>query len=124
MRTILALTFVLISTLQPARAENLPPTKTLSPYFFVDGATSGVESFPLKSTNVVVNVSGVIADVTVTQVYENQGTTPIHAQYVFPGSTRAAIHGMQIRVGDKAVIARIKERQQATKEFEEAKAAG
>src|SRR6185295_18138361 len=124
MRTVLALTFVLLSTGELARAENLPPVKTLSPYFFVDGAAPGVEAFPLKSTDVVVNVSGVIADVTVTQIYENLGTSPIHARYVFPGSTRAAVHGMQIRVGDKAVVARIKERQQATKEFAEAKAAG
>ena len=36
----------------------------------------------------------------------------------------AAVHGMRIRIGDKAVVARIKERQQAAKEFEEAKAAG
>jgi hypothetical protein len=38
----------------------------LSPYFVVDGAKPGVESFPLKSTNVVANVSGVIADVALT----------------------------------------------------------
>jgi Ca-activated chloride channel homolog len=62
--------------------------------------------------------------VTVTQVYENHGTVPINGKYVFPGSTRAAVHGMRIRIGDKAVVARIKERQQAAKEFEEAKAAG
>jgi Ca-activated chloride channel family protein len=73
---------------------------------------------------VTVNISGVIADVTVTQVYENHGDVPIHAKYVFPGSTRSAVHGMRIRVGDKAVVARIQERQKAAKEFEEAKEAG
>jgi Ca-activated chloride channel family protein len=73
---------------------------------------------------VAANISGVIADVTVTQVYENHGTTPINARYVFPGSTRAAVHGMSIRVGDKAVVAQIKERKQAAQEFEQAKAAG
>jgi Ca-activated chloride channel family protein len=73
---------------------------------------------------VTVNISGVIADVTVTQVYENHGDVPIHAKYVFPGSTRSAVHGMRIRVGDKAVVARIRERQKAAEEFEEAKAAG
>src|SRR5262249_13828729 len=74
--------------------------------------------------DVVVNISGVIADVTVIQIYENLGTTPIHARYIFPGSTRAAVHGMRIRIGNKAVIAKIKERQNATQEFAEAKAAG
>jgi Ca-activated chloride channel family protein len=86
--------------------------------------TPGLDSFPLKSTDVVANISGVIADVTVTQVYENHGTAPINGRYVFPGSTRAAVHGMSIRVGDKAVVAKIRERQKAAQEFEEAKAAG
>src|SRR5262245_52114628 len=124
MRTFLALILVLVTTPMAGRAEDARPEKTLSPYFFVDGANPGVESFPLKSTNVVANISGVIADVTVTQVYENHGAAPIHARYVFPGSTRSAIHGMRIRVGDKAVVAKIKEREKAAQEFTEAKAAG
>jgi Ca-activated chloride channel homolog len=125
MRTVLALILVLFTTPRLVQAEDLPPAeKTLSPYFFVNDASSGVEAFPLKSTNVVVNISGVIADVTVTQVYENQGSVPINGRYVFPGSTRAAVHGLRMRIGDKAVVARIKERQQAAKEFAEATAAG
>src|SRR5215831_10369946 len=124
MRTFLALFLVLITTPTAGRAEDARPEKILSPYFFVDGTNPGVESFPLKSTNVVANISGVIADVTVTQVYENRGTTPINAKYVFPGSTRAAVHGMRIRIGDKAVVAQIRERAKAAQEFAEAKAAG
>src|SRR5262245_34874963 len=125
MRTWLTLILVLLCIPTLAWSEDGPkPDRILSHYFFVEGSKPGVESFPLKSTNVVANISGVIADVTVTQVYENRGNDPIHAKYVFPGSTRAAIHGMRIRVGDKAVVAKIKERQQAAKEFAEAKAAG
>jgi Ca-activated chloride channel family protein len=125
MRTVLTLTLLLFT--MPALAGpqgDASDNKVRSPYFFVEGANPGTESFPLKSTKVTVNISGVIADVTVTQVYENHGDAPIHARYVFPGSTRAAVHGMRIRVGDKAVVARIQERQKAAKEFEEAKAAG
>src|SRR5213594_546893 len=125
MRTFLALILALVSIPTAAQSEDGPrPGKILSPYFLVDGATPGVESFPLKSTDVVANISGVIADVTVTQIYENRGATPIHAKYVFPGSTRAAVHGMRIRVRDKAVVAKIKEREKAAQEFAEAKAAG
>jgi Ca-activated chloride channel family protein len=125
MRTVLTLTLLLFT--MPALAGpqgDASDDKVRSPYFFVEGANPGTESFPLKSTKVTANISGVIADVTVTQVYENQGDVPIHAKYVFPGSTRAAVHGMRIRVGDKAVVARIQERQKAAQEFEEAKAAG
>ena len=125
MRTFLALIFLaLVSAPALAAPEDDAAAKILSPYFFVDGGNPGVDSFPLKSTAVVANISGVIADVTVTQVYENRGSVPIHARYVFPGSTRAAVHGMRIRVGDKAVVAKIRERQKAAQEFAEAKAAG
>jgi Ca-activated chloride channel homolog len=125
MRAVLTLTLLLFTV--PALAGpqgDASDNKVRSPYFLVEGANPGTESFPLKSTKVTANISGVIADVTVTQVYENHGDVPIHAKYVFPGSTRSAVHGMRIRVGDKAVVARIQERQKAAQEFEEAKAAG
>ncbi len=124
MRTVLTLTLLLFSLPAWAGPQSEALDKVLSPYFFVEGTSPGSESFPLKSTQVTARIIGVIADVTVTQVYENHGNGPIHAKYVFPGSTRSAVHGMRIRVGDKAVVARIQERQKAAKEFEEAKAAG
>lgn len=104
--------------------EGDEPEKARSPYFVVSGGFDGEEAFPLRSTEVKATVSGVIADVVVTQSYENRGTAPLDARYVFPASTRAAVHGMTIRVGDKQVVARIKEREQARQEFEEAKHAG
>ena len=125
MRTLLALIVAIAATPVLAQSpDGSPAEKTLSPYFFVEGDKRGVDSFPLKSTDVVVNITGVIADVTVTQTYENHGVAPINAKYVFPGSTRAAVHGLRIRVGNRAVVAKIKERQQAAKEFEQAKAEG
>lgn len=98
--------------------------KTLSPYFFVESPIEGAEAFPLESTRVAASIAGVIAEVTVTQTYRNDGTVPIHARYVFPASTRAAVHGMQIQVGNHRVVAKIEEREQATQEFKEAAAAG
>ena len=65
-----------------------------------------------------------IADVTVRQVYENRGTRPIHARYVFPASTRAAVYGMTMTVGDVRTVARIRERTQAAREFDAAKREG
>lgn len=98
--------------------------KTLSPYFVVEGADANVEAFPLESTKVDVQVTGVIAEVTVTQAYKNAGKRPIHAQYVFPASTRAAVHGMRMQVRDQVIEAQIKEKQQAAQTFEAAKREG
>lgn len=98
--------------------------RTLSPHFVVEGAAEGTEPFALESTKVRANVSGVVADVVVEQVYRNRGSQPIHARYVFPASTRAAVHAMQMRIGDRRVVARIAERQQAAREFEAARNSG
>src|SRR4030095_10558360 len=56
--------------------------------------------------------------------YENRGTRPIHARYIFPASTRAAVHGMTMTVGDVRLVAKIKEREKAKTEFEAAKREG
>lgn len=98
--------------------------KSLSPYFFVEGATPGVEALPLQSTKADVHISGVMADVTVKQTYKNDGKKTISAKYVFPASTRAAVYGMRMKIGDRQIVAKIKEREEAKREFEEAKAAG
>lgn len=106
-------------------ATDVPPTdKTLSPFFVVEGADPNVEALPLESTKVDVQVTGVIAEVTVTQAYKNAGKKPINAQYVFPASTRAAVHGMRMQVRDQVIEAQIKEKQQAAQVFEAAKKAG
>ncbi|MET4576683.1 VIT and vWA domain-containing protein [Ottowia thiooxydans] len=114
--------FVLLAP--SARAQADAPAKSESPYFFVQGSQAGVEALPLKRTDVKVNISGVIADVVVTQTYKNEGTTPIEAKYIFPGSTRAAVDGLNIRVGERLVVAQIREKQQAKVEYDAAKREG
>jgi Ca-activated chloride channel family protein len=98
--------------------------KSEAPYFVVDGATPGVESLPLESTRADVHIAGVISDVKVTQTYRNDGTTTISARYVFPASTRAAVYGMKMTIGDRVIVADVKEREQAKAEYDAAKAAG
>jgi Ca-activated chloride channel homolog len=122
---LMALAILGYSTSTRAQEENQPPAadKTLSPYFFVQGDPS-VDHLPLKDTKVDVSISGVIADVKVVQTYRNEGTRPIHATYVFPASTRAAVYGMRMRIGDDVIVAKIKEREQAKQEFEKAKEEG
>jgi Ca-activated chloride channel homolog len=98
--------------------------KTLSPYFVIQNGDPATDRLPLKQTSVDVKVAGVIADVTVHQLYTNEGAKPINARYVFPASTRAAVYGMQMTVGNHRVVAKIKEREAAKKEYEEAKSQG
>src|ERR1041384_6648677 len=97
--------------------------KTLAPYFVVQGDPS-VDQLPLKDTRVDISVAGVIADVKVRQIYRNEGSRPINASYVFPASTRAAVYSMRMQIGNEIIVAKIKEREQAKQEFEQAKQEG
>ena len=109
---------------QEARDSAAPRQKTESPYFFVKSDEPGLDQLPLKSTQVDVRISGVIADVTVTQHYKNEGQRAIEARYVFPGSTRAAVYGMNVRLADRLITANIREKQQARIEYDTAQKEG
>jgi Ca-activated chloride channel family protein len=100
------------------------PDTTLSPYFFVEEGDPEVDRLPLKETRADVHITGVIADVVVTQLYVNEGKRPLHARYVFPASTRAAVHGMTLQVGEHRIRAQIREKVAARQEFAAAKEAG
>lgn len=125
-RILLVLSAIVLLVPAGARAQGDRPAadKTLSPFFFVEGGEPDIDRLPLKDTRVDVAIAGVIADVTVRQVYENRGTRPIHARYVFPASTRAAVYGMTMTVGNVRTVARIREREQASREFDAAKKEG
>ncbi|MDR2208657.1 MAG: VWA domain-containing protein [Azoarcus sp.] len=106
----------------PAEADT-----SLAPYFFVESenaAEGNEEKFPLLDTQAEVNISGVIAQVKVRQKYANRGNRPIHARYIFPGSTRAAVHGLTMTIGEREIRAQIKERQAAQAVYEQARSEG
>lgn len=107
-----------------AAQSGVDTNRTLSPYFFIQSEESGRDHFPLKATDVRTDICGVMADVTVRQVYENLGTETINARYVFPASTRAAVHGLTMKIGERIIHARVKEKQEARKTFEKAKKEG
>lgn len=112
-----------------ARAEDSAPAAaaadtSAAPTFFIEGQQAGVERLPLERTDVEAKVAGVISDVTIRQVYRNDGQTPINARYVFPASTRAAVYGMKMTIGPRVIEAKIKEREAARQEFEQAKREG
>ncbi len=113
--------FVSLSRQQTA---DLGEDKTLSPYLYVAGGDPATERLPLKETSAEVQIAGVIARVKVHQIFENSGNIPIEAVYVFPASTRAAVHGMRMKIGARTVEAKIERKQEARAQYAAAKAAG
>ncbi|MBA4372053.1 MAG: trypsin [Thermodesulfovibrio sp.] len=116
--------FSLFSPVLSSAQEKTPEDKTLSPYFLVKSDAPGLDQMPLKSTAADVNIVGVIADVKVTQVYRNEGKGTLEAVYVFPASTRAAVYGMKMTIGKRIVEAKIRKRDEARQEYEDAKKQG
>ncbi|MCM1327325.1 MAG: VIT and VWA domain-containing protein [Bacteroidales bacterium] len=110
-----------------AKENKEEEAKTQAPYFIIlneESPDSPVDRFPLKSTDVTTNISGIIAETYVRQTYVNEGSTPINARYVFPVSTDVTVHGMKMEIGGQIVTAQIKEKEEAKKEYEEAKSEG
>src|SRR5262249_20103239 len=107
----------------PGQRADPNSDRTLAPYFAVTGKSES-ERLPLKQTSAKVQIAGSIAQVKVRQVFANEGTRPIEAVYVFPASTRAAVHGMRMRIGDRTIEANIDRRQAARENYEAARQQG
>jgi len=104
--------------------ENDNPDHTLSPYFFVKSDDASIDQLPLKATTAEVNIAGVIADVLVRQVYKNEGKKPLEAIYIFPASTRTAVYGMKMTIGERVIVAKIDKRESARRQYEQARDSG
>ncbi len=109
---------------QDATEEAPEEDQLLAPYFLIQGEDTPLDAFPLKSTEVVSNINGIIAETYVVQTYANQGNVPISARYVFPTAPSVTVHGMTMQIGDHIVTAKIKEKEEARTEYEEAKSEG
>lgn len=102
-----------------------PQDKTLSPYLKVmDNGDGEIPIIPLLHTEAEVNIAGVIANVKVTQIYHNEGNSAIEAIYVFPGSIRAAVHSMTMKIGERTIVAQISEKEKARQQYDQAKNEG
>ncbi len=126
-KRILVLFTLVLTTLFSGSAFSGPGEhhdRTLSPFFFVKSDHPQVDQLPLKSTSAKVNISGVMADVLVTQVYKNEGQEPLEAIYIFPASTRAAVYGLKMTIGKRVIEARIQKREEARRAYEQAREQG
>lgn len=122
LRTSLCLALVVLAAV--AALGEPAADRCLSPYFAVKSGAEGAAEFPLQSTKITAEIAGPIAEVHVVQTYVNRGKTAIEATYIFPASTRAAVHGLTMTLGGRRVVAQVKERGEARRTYEQAKADG
>lgn len=79
---------------------------------------------PLTALDVSAQVTGSIAEVTVTQTYSNPFEDRIEAVYVFPLPEDAAVNEMSMVIGDRRIRADLQEREHARRTYEQARDRG
>ncbi len=84
----------------------------------------GVRELPLVETTFETDVTGTIAQTTVTQVFANPFETPIEAVYVFPLPEDGAVDDYWIFVADRTIHGEMKRRAEARAMYEDAKREG
>jgi Ca-activated chloride channel family protein len=84
----------------------------------------GYVTATLLNTDVDIEISGLIARVTVRQEFHNGGTDWVEGIYVFPLPDRAAIDRMRLHIGDRFIEGDIQEKEDAKKTYEAARQAG
>lgn len=119
--TLIALLMPLSDT--PAHAQEImvPDGGRLEAF---DEQGNAIGPCALQHTDVDVAVSGRFTRVTLTQHFHNPYEEKIEAVYTFPLSHRAAVDRMKMIVGDRVVIGEVKERQEARRVYEAARASG
>jgi Ca-activated chloride channel homolog len=119
-----ALCAALALGLMPGRAgAALPDDKDLAGRITAEAAGKTI-LFPSLKTDIVADVQGDLATVTVTQTFVNPTSTPLNAKYLFPLHKDAAVFAMTMEVGEEIVQAKIREREEARQTFEQGKREG
>jgi Ca-activated chloride channel family protein len=84
----------------------------------------GLVPLPVLDVDVEIAVAGVLARGRIVQEFVNPGPGTIEATYAFPVPDGAAVHHMEMRIGERHVVSEIREREVAQRTFETARATG
>jgi len=129
--TLFLIAFALIVAFSTRRGGGGPvayaatvPQPTAGELQILDSKGGAKALCPLKHTDVVADISGYVAHVHVVQTFTNPSTSKVEAVYVFPLPDEAAVDCMTMTIGDRKISAEIKERQDAQRIYQQAKAGG
>ena len=75
-------------------------------------------------TAVEMTINGLVARVSVRQEFRNDGSAWTEGIYVFPLPDRAAVDRMRLHIGDRYIEGEIREKEQAEREYQQARRAG
>uniref|UniRef100_A0AAY5E7Z5 Poly [ADP-ribose] polymerase n=1 Tax=Electrophorus electricus TaxID=8005 RepID=A0AAY5E7Z5_ELEEL len=81
---------------------------------------SSGSTLPLEAVHVRCKLMDLLCQVIIFQVYTNKSDVPIEAKYVFPLEETAAVCGFEAFINGKHVVGKVKEKEQARKEYKQA----
>ncbi len=114
---------VLLAAPRPVPAADLAATPGTGALVGRDADGRTVD-FPLKHTDVRIEVSGFLARAQVIQEFTNPYDRRIEAVYVFPLPENAAVDDMTLHVGSRVIRGAIRERGEARQVYQQARANG
>ena len=85
---------------------------------------AGLSTATRTNTDVTMNISGLVARVSVRQEFRNEGAEWVEGIYVFPLPDKAAVDRMRLRIGERHIEGEIREKEKARKEYERARNEG
>jgi Ca-activated chloride channel family protein len=85
---------------------------------------AGIVTATRTNTDVTMNISGLVARVSVRQAFRNEGTEWVEGIYVFPLPVKAAVDRMRLHIGERYIEGEIREKEQARKDYERARDEG
>ena len=120
---ILALLLVLQALPEPVSANEAAPdaAQTGSLLWRME---QGYTTATTLNTDVRMDISGLVARVKVRQEFRNEGGDWVEGIYVFPLPDKAAVDRMRLHIGGRFIEGEIREKEQAKKEYEQAKQSG
>ena len=86
--------------------------------------SEGYVTATLLNTDVNIQVNGLVARISVMQEFRNEGSEWVEGVYVFPLPDEAAVDHMRLYIGERFIEGDIREREQARKEYQQAKQQG
>jgi len=88
------------------------------------GHTNNFTQAPTLDTDVHIQITGMTARATVKQKFHNNSADWKEGIYVFPLPENAAVDQLRMHIGERIIEGQIKEKQQARKEYQQAKSSG
>uniref|UniRef100_A0A8C1V0R6 Poly [ADP-ribose] polymerase n=1 Tax=Cyprinus carpio TaxID=7962 RepID=A0A8C1V0R6_CYPCA len=117
---LLVVLFECVSLVSSDDNEGLESTKNPLEEMNAGLLDSSGQKLPLQAVNVRCKLMDLLCQVIIFQTYTNQSAVPIEAKYVFPLEETAAVCGFEAFINGKHVIGKVKEKEQARKEYKQA----